>query len=188
MASTVTIATSAKPTTAGATKRAPTSKEVSSVPVGGRYLNEDGLTCQTQIETARSIAIEKGVGDIALSLDPDDIYEQGSYGDVTFLEAFRLALESFITDGTDDYSPLQWVTYGGGDASDLVAHMNRSDTTIYLLPDRERLSPDAWYPPENGESIADHWIFFMTGDVQLTALFWALVPRNGADPFNYGFD
>jgi hypothetical protein len=155
---------------------------------GSRYLNEDGLACQTHAETAQSIAESFNVGDISLVLDPDDIYEQGSLGDMNFVDAFYKALESFLTDGSDVESPIAWVSSSDGNANALPSYMNQHYTYIYLVPNRARLSPDSWYPPEYGESIEDHWVFFMTGDAEMGALFWAIVPRNGEPVYNYGFD
>ena len=66
--------------------------------------------------------------------------------------------------------------------------MNQHYTYIYLVPNRARLSTDPWFPPELSESIEENWVFFMTGDAELNALFWAIVPRNGEPVYNYGYD
>lgn len=152
----------------------------------GHTLNNDGLTCDTPQERAEAIAQSFGVGEMAIWVDIDDVIEQDAMGDVKFEEAFYRALDSFLTDGTDDESPIQWVIAFDGDAGALKEYMNEAG--MWLVPNRERLSPDAWYPPEYGESIDNYWVFFMTSDAELNALFWALVPRDGSATYNYGFD
>jgi hypothetical protein len=135
------------------------------------------------------VATDFGVRDISLLFDADDVYEQGALaGSVNFVDAFSKALESFLNDASDVYSPLQWVAGVDGTGDTLPLYMNQDYTYIHLVPNRARLSMETWYPPEFGESIEENWVFFMTGDAEMNALFWAIVPRNGEPVYNYGYD
>ena len=45
------------------------------------------------------------------------------------------------------------------------------------------------YPPENGESVNDNWVFMLQLPTLSDHLFWAIVDRNGVkETYNYGFN
>lgn len=54
--------------------------------------------------------------------------------------------------------------------------------------------PEGIYPPEEGESLTDYWIFFLQLPTLSDHLFWVVVPRrpdlmeDGGQPYCYGFN
>ena len=146
------------------------------------------MNCDSPIEVAQQVASGFGVGNMTFHIEIEDVLEQTALGASTFKNACSSAIESFLNDGNDLDSPIQWVTNFDGNADSLATYMNQPSTQFWLLPKREWQAPDAWYPPERGELVAENWVFFMTGASELNALFWAVVPRDGTDVYNYGFD
>ena len=61
--------------------------------------------------------------------------------------------------------------------------MNRQDSSLELI------GPQSRFPPENRESLAESWSFYLSMDALSDHLFWAIVDRSGAQPaYNYGFN
>jgi len=65
------------------------------------------------------------------------------------------------------------------------------ELAFHLLPDGEE--PQAadgtrLFPPEEGEKVADHWIWYVHAPAFFPGPVWLLVPRNGKEPpYAYGY-
>jgi hypothetical protein len=109
---------------------------------------------------------------------------------VSFDDALRTALTSFMEDGTDLESPLGLVKDDFSGISEkerkaiLFDFINRSDTILRLVaPDTETGFP------ERGEAIQENWVFQLRMPSYSDHLQWAIVDRLGKQPtYNYGFN
>jgi len=65
-----------------------------------------------------------------------------------------------------------------------------AEATLHLVP--RKLDPEARprvFPPENGESVADNWVFYFKLPTLSDHLYWAIVDRTGEkEPYCYGFN
>ncbi len=133
-----------------------------------------------------------GFREITLSFPQIDVDEQVALdGSVCLQGAIRRALDSLLTETSDDESPLSLIVDLLDDESAaqaaLADYLNRSSTRLALVP-RVWRDEAGVYLPENGESVETNWVFFMTvGDLS-DHLFWAIVPRDGGAVTNYGFN
>jgi hypothetical protein len=109
---------------------------------------------------------------------------------ISFLEALRAAMTSFLKDSKDLESPLSLVMQGqyGASAMDVAKpqevlrnFLNRPNTTLTLLATKER--------PEGGESVRKNWIFHLYIEDLSDHSHWAIIARRGKKPvYNYGFN
>lgn len=137
------------------------------------------------------IKAELGVPKLIVQASPSGINKQAALGGkVTFTEALKLAITNFLEDENDEESPLALILANPGDYSlpegaDKAAAIkllrSNLNTAKILLH-----TPKMGYAPENGETIADNWIFQLYLDDSI--IHWAIVDRSGLKaPFNYGF-
>jgi hypothetical protein len=136
------------------------------------------------MNSAEIVAADLGLSGLNLHLDPSEIEAQQAYGGLSFIDAFEKALLSILNDGTDEESPLTIA----GDQGLLISLLNQDSSDLWLIPDRERQPDDDWYPPEYGESLSENWLFQLLIPSLSDHLFWTIVPRDGGNPWNYGFN
>lgn len=108
-------------------------------------------------------------------------------GELLLEQALRLALAGFLEDRRDPAGPLAdklrrlglpAAPSGPGleqARAALLAEMNSGSASLSLLKPGE-LAP-------RGESTEENWIFRLDLDGRR---YWSVVPRRGADPYNYG--
>ncbi len=128
-------------------------------------------------------------------------------GNYLFPAALREALRAFTRDEKDPESVVQLIltvfpelhrdNFGWiGDyhaALDEKLRQFFADGQLYHIPlgldDLEKGKRENFYPPENGESIEEHWAFQLSLPTLSDHLFWAIVPRAGDRPaYCYGFN
>lgn len=109
---------------------------------------------------------------------------------VSFKDALRSALKSFMEDGTDLESPLGLIKndYFGRPQEEqkkiLFEYLNQPDTYLQLVSIDEGICS-----AERGESIKENWIFFLRIKSYSDHLHWAIVDRSGKRAtYNYGFN
>ena len=108
---------------------------------------------------------------------------------VSFEKALGQALESFLTDDEDIESPLSLMSDMFEDPSaKLLAFLNDGSTRISLVTTDAGRDDHGAYPAEHGESVENNWVFALTLPEFSDHLFWAIIPRNGEEPYNYGFN
>lgn len=121
-------------------------------------------------------------------------------GSVSFPVAFERAVEAILDPAHQNESPYQVISKtefedGGtpqspAEIKDKLKEMINYGT-LWLVPMDTPPNPNAsqdYYPPENGESVQDNWIFNLTLFEVSDHLYWVVVPRNG-DPLKvYGFN
>jgi len=150
--------------------------------------------CPTDVDVpgaVESILSAHGVAELDRSVMPGQTMLQQEYAnnDVCFEPAFDAAVESWIRDGSDIESPRA-----------LVADLDEGPCLQDDLGDRVRcfmnqphsrvdiIVPGGPHPPEQGEAIEDHWVFFLDLPALSDHLYWAVVPRDGSVVRNYGFN
>jgi len=149
---------------------------------------------EVQPDPVAAILEQYGVDELTSYVSPDEAAAQAEqYASVvSFPEALHLALESFLTDDSDQESPLALMDYveaqdcgdPAGPNEELLCFVNRPSTELWLVDGDGK----PW-PAENGESVADNWVFFMKIPDLGDYLFWAIVDRSGDKPvYNYGFN
>jgi len=118
-------------------------------------------------------------------------------GMYTYIDALELAIESFLTDGSNPESPLAIVpdaieNYKGNVAKSdqqyakLIELINRGGSLC--MPDIERALDSCFYA-EEGEDVDKNWIFLLQIPQLSDHLFWAIVPKDGKEKvYNYGFN
>jgi len=109
---------------------------------------------------------------------------------VSFEEALRAAMRSFMEDGSDLESPLGLIKNDFFDTSEkeskaiLFDNLNRPSTFLSLVA----AETDIGYP-ERRESIQEDWLFCLRIESLSDHLQWAIVDRSGKRPtYNYGFN
>ena len=108
---------------------------------------------------------------------------------VSFEDASRVALVSFMEDGTDLESPLGLIKEDFGTPEEesqaiLFNYLNRPRTCLRLVS----AETDIGYP-ERRESIQENWLFCLRIGSLSGHLHWAIVDRSGKRPtYNYGFN
>lgn len=124
------------------------------------------------------------------------------HNQLSFIKAFRLALETLFTDDEDAESPRSIVmnVYGlfPGEverADELIQARIRAhlvDASLQLLPNIDWTDRDQDFdfnPPENGESADDNWIFGLYLPSLSDHFYWIIVDRSGGtSPYVYGFN
>ena len=107
---------------------------------------------------------------------------------VSFEDALRSALKSFMEDGTDYESPLGLIEndyYGKPEEEQkaMVFKLLNHPSTILKL-----VSSDVGIESAEGnESILENWIFYLRISSYTDHLQWAIVDRSGENPtYNYG--
>jgi len=154
---------------------------------------EFGEALPGEYAAARAFLAAQGFSEMALSFPAEEVSTQADPGSsVSFERALSLALTSILTDNSDIESPLALVSdyafeEGQEPAEALRSFMNQPKTFLGLVglhADGE----DGVYPPENGESIQENWVFHFTMGAFSDHLYWVVVPRNGGAVFNYGFN
>ena len=137
-----------------------------------------------------------GVPRLKVLADPPTVSAQTRVDEVvSFPEALRLALQSFLEDGQDIESPLGMITHDPtslGLLSDADERAMRERLRELLDDERaslQLLSPTEQFPPERGESIEANWLFRLRMPQTFSSLMWAVVDRAGVTPaYNYGFE
>lgn len=151
---------------------------------------------QTKLDaTVASVLAEYGVPNLQVSFDLEEINAQTAElgGVVSFKKALRAAIDSFINDGDHQESPLALVNEISDGAwtqatpEDTVRwFINRPTASFELNP---RVATEDTSPPEDGESVADAWVFNLRIGELSDHLHWAIVDRTGNnDAYNYGFN
>jgi len=108
---------------------------------------------------------------------------------VSFEKAFGKAIHSFLNSSDDIESPLSlFENEFENPATRLMEFLNASTAQISLVEGNEYVDGASWYPAENGEDVESNWIFALKINNFSDHLFWAVVPRNGEAPYNYGFN
>lgn len=113
-----------------------------------------------------------------LRLDESEKQERLFPEAITAKQAAVLAIQSFLTDGTDIESPL---AIAQGADVDLFSHFNRSTTRIGFMFVGEEA--------EHGERVNENWIIELRIPSLSDHIFFAIVDRTGHTPvYNYGFN
>jgi hypothetical protein len=143
-----------------------------------------------------AIKREMGVSRLTVVADPVAVVAQTRADEViSFLDALRLALQSFLEDGRDVESPVGMIT---ADPTSVGLPVEVDASAVRerlrdLLNDEsaslQLLTPTEPYPPERGESIEANWLFRLRVPQTFSSLLWAVVDRSGVRPaYNYGFE
>ena len=141
------------------------------------------------VEQAQEILVELNLVGMTLHLELTDINEQNSLGDLEFVSAFRTALVTITTDDRSEESPLAVITESGSsNPQEALMEALKNSGKIWLLPNREKMTGEPWFPPENGEDVLSNWVFHLQADDISDHLFWVIVPRNSDEPYVYGFN
>ena len=136
-------------------------------------------------QSAVMIAKQSGLSAMTLKVMRKDVENQSFLNNkVTFENAMRQALKSFLNDGSDAESPLAVILNQGFPRREaktkLLAEMNSPRTVLKLLPISEII--------EGGEDTEKYWIFELNID-DYDYSFWAIIDRSGVKPvYNYGFN
>lgn len=139
------------------------------------------------------IKAELGVPQLTVKVSPSAINKQSAMGSkVTFVDALKLAIQSFLEDDTEIESPLAQMlndpgAYGLPQGADKAAatkvlrsYLNQSTSTLTLQTAKSQ------YPPENGEKVDNNWIFLLELQ-EMSGLYWVIIDRSGTKaPYNYG--
>lgn len=142
---------------------------------------------------ARQIVSEEfGLTNMTLDIPASEVEYQSaaSKNKVSFEDALRAALRSFMEDSADLESPLGIIQNGYKDTSKkeqkemLFKYMNQQSTSLKLITP----NTDVGYP-EKRESIQENWIFYLYIESLSDHLYWAIIDRSGKRPaYNYGFN
>ncbi|MBW4597276.1 MAG: hypothetical protein KME46_31370 [Brasilonema angustatum HA4187-MV1] len=149
------------------------------------------------VEDIEKIKTKLGVTKLTVVVDFDQLKIQiRKGGKVTFIDALESAIRSFIEDGNDTQSPvgvieLEPETFDLPSDADrakvseaIRGYMNLPSAEITLL----HKDSDFKYPPQQGESIEENWIFLLSLSDLCYNWFWAIVDRKGINKtYNYGF-
>ncbi len=139
------------------------------------------------------IKTELGVPQLTVKVSPSGINKQMAMGSkVTFVDALKLAIQSFLEDDTEIESPLGQMlndpgAFGLPQGADKAAatkvlrsYLNQPTSTLTLQTAKSQ------YPPENGEKVDTNWIFLLELK-EISGLYWAIVDRSGTKAaYNYG--
>ncbi|MCU0516466.1 MAG: hypothetical protein MUC60_06270 [Oscillatoria sp. Prado101] len=136
-----------------------------------------------------------GVPDLTVVADPKQVADQTALGgSVSFTDALRSAITSFLENGDSIESPVGLVQNDPG-AYDLPDDADIAAITEFL---RERLNqpgsevilldPEYRFLREDGETVEENWIFRLEMPDVFSDLMWGIVPRSGSEPaYTYGF-
>lgn len=144
------------------------------------------------LDTQQIVSEEFGLVNMSIEILASEVrYQTATFeSQVTFEDALRAALRSFMEDGTDLESPLSLIKNNFINTSEeerkaiLFDYLNCSTTFLRLVtPDTK-----AGYP-ERGESIQKNWVFQLRIASYSDHMQWAIVDRLGKKPtYNYGFN
>lgn len=154
------------------------------------------------LSKAGQISGEYGLEELQLMrFDIDEINAQEAIaGEVKFEAAFRKAMDALFDATHQQESPYYVLEHSEfDDETVLDTHEQKVNKlkelinygTLFLVPHDTPPNPDAnedYYPPENGESVAENWIFNLIIDELSDHLYWMVVPRNGGNVLVYGFN
>jgi hypothetical protein len=115
-------------------------------------------------------------------------------GSISFEDALKSAIQSYLTDGTKSDSPY-WLIEQVPDDYGLNYDNNSAENITQVLYDYlndghstiELITSESKFPPEEGEKITDNWVFLLKASRFSASLHWAIVPRNGNKVYNYGY-
>ncbi|GAX36560.1 LamG-like jellyroll fold domain-containing protein [Nodularia sp. NIES-3585] len=139
------------------------------------------------------IKAELDVPQLVVKVSPSAINQQMAMGSkVTFVDALKLAIRSFLEDAEEIESPLGQMLNDPG-AFDLPQGAEPAAATkvlrSYLNQPTSSLtlqSANSQYPPENGEKVDTNWIFLLQIG-EISGLYWVIIDRSGSKAaYNYG--
>lgn len=144
-------------------------------------------------------ASERGLEEMrVMRVYPEEVKLQSELeGSVSFAQAFAAALDAILRPGTDGEVPFAVLCQTEADALGAADEDTKLDRlrehcnlgTLFLVPLDTPPNKDAaedYYPPENGESVKENWIFNLLLDELSDHLYWAVVPRDGSTARVYG--
>jgi len=112
-----------------------------------------------------------------LQVDEAQKQEELFPGPIQAEKAVTLALESFLSDGSDIESPLALA----GSRETLFSHLNRPTSEINFVYVGEEA--------EHGETVDKNWIIELRIRSLSDHIYWAVIDRTGnKSPYNYGFN
>ncbi|MEZ5043070.1 MAG: hypothetical protein R2828_24450 [Saprospiraceae bacterium] len=129
--------------------------------------------------------------------------QQGlTHNKIPFIRAFRMALDTILTDGKNAESPRNIIieVYGlfQGEVEEVEAKIQANirahlrSGTLSLLPNIDWSDRDKDYdfnPPENGETAEDNWIFGLSLPDLSDHFYWIIIDRRQQNnPYIYGFN
>lgn len=113
--------------------------------------------------------------------------------EIDFEMALHLAIDNLLRDGRYIESPVAIVKENPEDFNLDRANLTDADVTKAVhnfmndgQSTLELITEESRFPPEEGESIQDYWIFLYQSDNFSSALHWVLIDRTAEKtPFNY---
>lgn len=161
-------------------------------------------------EPAAAAIIDQEFGLAGLSLDADaaEIEKQNAISPVvSFPQALREALQSYLTDAAHPESPQNMVRMAHAELAEdqfdtaealqkavrlKVTEYLKNGGRLFLIPlDYEQLPPDdlLFNPPEDREPSRENWIFSLSLPALSDHIYWAVVDRTAQrETYNYGFN
>ncbi|SMF24458.1 hypothetical protein [Pseudobacteriovorax antillogorgiicola] len=147
----------------------------------------------------RILEDEFGLGAVNLQINRSELATQlAENNQVTFLDALHRALVSFMDDDDDNESPVAIARNGAENDWD-ISHpaftLNEYLVSRWYL--RHVLSTKGAsldfsrgpYPPENGESTENNWVFRLYVDDLSDHIYWSIQAKDGRqNTYNYGFN
>jgi hypothetical protein len=158
--------------------------------------SEDSVNSQSMQEhhtihpgALRIIKEEFGLVNMSIEVPASGVlYQSISFENkVSFEDALRDALRSFMEDDTDLESPLGLIKDDFRSSEEerkviLFDYLNKPSTFLRLV------AVEVGYP-EHGESIKKNWVFQLVIKSYSDHLYWAIVDRAGKHPvYNFGFN
>ncbi|MEG4274535.1 MULTISPECIES: lamin tail domain-containing protein [unclassified Microcoleus] len=145
------------------------------------------------VSSLAGIKTQLGIPQLRVKVSPSAINKQmAADSKVTFVDAFQLAIRSFLEDGSDAESPLSLIFDNielpkeGREAAateEVRSYLNRPTSTLTLL------TPKSQYQAEHGETVDSNWIFLLQMEELSDHLHWVIIDRSGVKaPYNYGFN
>ncbi|WP_445384199.1 hypothetical protein ACT6NV_09315 [Robiginitalea sp. IMCC44478] len=121
---------------------------------------------------------------------------------IMFVKALHTALKTVLTSNSNRESPRIIISEGMGlrpkenveDETKVVKQLHEFllSGKLILLPlvDWENRDQDfGFFPPEEGESAQENWVFYLSLPTLSDHLFWIIVPRDGqSEAYVYGFN
>lgn len=153
---------------------------------------EPVLTFDEQMEAFKE---EFGLTEIKLIFSEKIINEMSKETDkIDFFGAFRLAIQSFITDGDglDSFYGLIRETPEHFGLTSPVNDQEVQEVIRKALQEKRTeitlVTPETQFQPENGESPDENWIFLVENTSIAFGLNWAIVNRKTKEVYNYGYN
>ena len=163
----------------------------------GQFVVDHGLGSQRAdaAQTAKRVLAEFGLSNTTVRFPQDEVDRQAQLGgSVGFEQALRQSIRSILEDGENPDSPLYILTEIGESEDPRAAvrdHLDRASTVLSIVPEEVTEADKAAgvFPPENGESVKDHWVLTARIPDLSDCLHWAVTARAGGQPtYNYGFN